>query len=59
VVLAAVKSGGAKKPGGADEAVLWRRDPSTIPEEFRRYRHRPNPLGDGLPDLVTIDLDSA
>jgi Trk K+ transport system NAD-binding subunit len=59
VVLAAVKSGGAKEPGGADEAILWRRDPSAIPEEFRRYRHRPNPLGDGLPGLITIDLDSA
>jgi hypothetical protein len=58
VVIAAVKGDGAPEPGGTREAVLWRRSPSAIPDEFRRYRKRPNPLGPGLSDLITIDLNA-
>lgn len=56
VVIAAVKGDGPVEPGGTREAMLWRRSPSTIPEEFRRFRKRPNPLGAGLSDLVTVEL---
>jgi Trk K+ transport system NAD-binding subunit len=58
VVIAAVKGDGPPEPGGTREAVLWRRSPETIPDEFRRYRKRPNPLGPGLSDLITIDLNT-
>ena len=58
VVIAAVKGAGAPEPGGTREAVLWRRSHSAIPDEFRRYRKRPNPLGPGLSDLITIDLNA-
>jgi RyR domain len=57
-VIAAVKGDGAPEPGGTREAIVWRRSPSAIPEEFRRYRKRPNPLGPGLSDLITIDLNA-
>ena len=59
VVIAAVKGNGTPEPGGTREAVAWRRSHSAIPEEFRHYRKRPNPLGPGLSDLITIDLNAS
>ncbi len=58
VVIAAVKGEGPIAPGGTAEAIQWRRDSQSIPGEFRRYRSRPNPLGAGIPDLFTIDLNA-
>lgn len=56
VVIAAAERAGPAAAGSAREAMMWRRTPSSIPEEWRLYRKRPNPFGPGLPELVNIEL---
>jgi voltage-gated potassium channel Kch len=56
VLIAAAERTGQAGAGSAREAMIWRRTPLSAPEEWRLYRKRPNPLGPGLSDFVTIEL---